>query len=115
MVKNLPEVQETWVRFPGLGRSPGGGMTAHSSILAWRIPLTEEPGGLLSMGSQRAVTVVDTAITTAKLILPAERSHQAIISVLIQKGVESGNCGGTEYKKRLAFLAFKGHKPKTWP
>ena len=67
------------------------------------------------MGSQRAVTVVDTAITTAKLILPAERSHQAIISVLIQKGVESGNCGGTEYKKRLAFLAFKGHKPKTWP
>ena len=36
----------------GLGRSPGG-MTTHSSILTWRIPWTEEPGGLQSMGSQR--------------------------------------------------------------
>ena len=35
---------------PGLGRSPGGGMTTHPSILAWRIPWTEEPGGLQSMG-----------------------------------------------------------------
>ena len=39
---------------PGLGRSPGGeGMTTHSSVLAWRIPGTGEPGGLLSMGSHR--------------------------------------------------------------
>ena len=34
-------------------RSPGGGLATHSSILAWRIPWTEEPGGLQSMGSQR--------------------------------------------------------------
>ena len=45
---------------PGLGRSPGGevplveNMTSHSSILAWRIPWTEEPGGLQSIGLQRA-------------------------------------------------------------
>ena len=38
---------------PGLGRSPGGGMVTHSNILAWRIPRTEEPGRLKSMGSQR--------------------------------------------------------------
>ena len=38
---------------PGSGRSPGEGMATHSSTLAWRIPWTEEPGGLLSMGSQR--------------------------------------------------------------
>ena len=38
---------------PGLGRSPGGG--PHSSILAWRIPQTEEPGRLWSTGSQRVV------------------------------------------------------------
>ena len=38
---------------PGLGRSPGEGMAAHSSILAWRITWTEEPGGLWSMGLQR--------------------------------------------------------------
>ena len=39
---------------PGLGRSPGEGMATHSSILAWRIPRTEEPGGLQYIGWQRA-------------------------------------------------------------
>ena len=38
---------------PGSGRSPGKGMATHSSILAWRIPWIEEPGGLQSTGSQR--------------------------------------------------------------
>ena len=38
---------------PGLGRSLEEGMATHSSILAWRIPLTEEPGGLQPMGLQR--------------------------------------------------------------
>jgi len=38
---------------PGLGRSPGVGNGNHSSNLSWRIPWTEEPGGLQSMGSQR--------------------------------------------------------------
>ena len=38
---------------PGWGRSPGEGLTTHSSILAWRTPWTEGPGGLQSMGSQR--------------------------------------------------------------
>ena len=37
----------------GSGRSPEKGMATHSSILAWRIPWTEEPGGLQTMGSQR--------------------------------------------------------------
>ena len=37
----------------GSGRSPGEGRATHSSILAWRIPRTEEPGGLWSIGSQR--------------------------------------------------------------
>ena len=41
---------------PGWGRSPGGGMATHSSILAWRIPWTEEPDGLRSMGSQESDT-----------------------------------------------------------
>ena len=38
---------------PGLGRSPEKGMATHSSVLAWRIPWTEECGGLQSMGLQR--------------------------------------------------------------
>ena len=38
---------------PGLGRSPGEGKATHSSVLAWKIPWTEEPGRLQSTGSQR--------------------------------------------------------------
>ena len=41
-------------RIPGLARSPRGGHATHSSIIPWRIPGTEEPGGLQSMGSQEA-------------------------------------------------------------
>ena len=40
------------VSIPGSGRSPEEGVATHSSLLAWRIPRTEEPGGLQSMGSQ---------------------------------------------------------------
>ena len=51
MVKNLPTVQETWVQ--SLGQEDlEKGMATHSSILAWRIPWTKEPGGLQSTGSQ---------------------------------------------------------------
>ena len=50
-VKNLPAMQEI---FPWVGKIPWvKGMTTHSSILAWRMPRTEEPGGLQSTGSQR--------------------------------------------------------------
>ena len=52
-VKNLPTMQETWIRFLGWGHPLEKGMATHSSILAWRIPWTEEPGGLQSMGLQR--------------------------------------------------------------
>ena len=48
-VKNLPAMQETPGLIPGLGRSPGEEMATHSSILAWRTPWTEEPGGLQSV------------------------------------------------------------------
>ena len=51
--KRLPTMQETWVRSLG-GEGPlEKGMATHSSILAWRIPWTEERGGLQSMGLQR--------------------------------------------------------------
>ena len=45
-VNNLPAVQETWVRSLGQEDLLEKGMATHSSILAWRIPWTEEPGGL---------------------------------------------------------------------
>ena len=53
MVKNLPAIQETWVRSLGREDPLEKGMATHCSILAWRIPRTEDPGGLQSMGSQR--------------------------------------------------------------
>ena len=53
MVKNPPAMRETWVRFLGWKDPLEEGMATHCSILAWRIPWTEEPGGLQSMGSQR--------------------------------------------------------------
>ena len=53
MVKNLPTMQETWVQSLGREDPLEKGMATHSSILAWRIPWTEEPGGLQSMALQR--------------------------------------------------------------
>ena len=51
---NLPIMRVTQVQSLGQGDPLKKGMTTHSSILAWRIPWTEEPGILQSMGSQRA-------------------------------------------------------------
>ena len=53
-VKNLPAVQETWVQPLGWEDSLEKGVAAHSIILAWRIPWTEEPGGLQSMGHEES-------------------------------------------------------------
>ena len=59
-------MRETWVRSLGLEDPLEKEMTTHSSILAWRIPWTEEPGGLQSTGSQRVrhdgVTMHSTAL-----------------------------------------------------
>ena len=52
-VKNLPAVQETWVWSLGWEDPLEKEMATHSSILAWKISWTEEPGGLQSIGSQR--------------------------------------------------------------
>ena len=53
MVKNLPAIQKTWVRFLGQEDPLEKEIATHPSILAWKIPWTEEPGGLQSIGSQR--------------------------------------------------------------
>ena len=52
-VKNLPGMQETWVQSLDLGDPLEKELATHSSILAWRIPWTEEPSGLQSMGLQK--------------------------------------------------------------
>ena len=54
MIKNLLAIRETWVQSLGWEDLLGKGVAPHSSILPYRIPLTEEPGRLQPMGSQRA-------------------------------------------------------------
>ena len=54
MVKNLPAMQEVQVQFLGQEDPVEKEMATHSSILAWRIPWTEEPGRLQSMGPQES-------------------------------------------------------------
>ena len=53
MAKNLPAMQETWVQSLGQEDALEKEMPTHSSVLAWRIPCTEEPGELQFMGTQR--------------------------------------------------------------
>ena len=53
MVNNLPAMQEIWVQLPGWEGTLEKEMATCSSILAWEIPWTEEPGGLQSMGSHK--------------------------------------------------------------
>ena len=71
-VKNLPAVQETLVQSLGLEDPLEKGMATHSSILAWRIPWTEEPGGLQSMGSQR---VGHDSATNIRVLLNYRGAH----------------------------------------
>ena len=52
-VKDLPAMLETQIQSLACEDPLEKGMTSHSSVLAWRMPWTEEPGGLQSMGSQR--------------------------------------------------------------
>ena len=59
MVKNLPATQETQVQSLGQEDSLEKGMATHSSILAWRIPWTEEPSKLQSMESQKELDTTE--------------------------------------------------------
>ena len=91
MVKNLPAMQEIWVR-SGIREDPlEKGVVTHSSILAWRIPWTEEPRGLQSPASQRVRqdwgtnTPSHSQGLTAPLLLP--RAY-FVCFILYLKGVQ---------------------------
>ena len=59
MVKNLPAMQKTWIQSLGQEDRLEKDMATHSSLLAWRIPRTEEPGGLQSTGVQSQARLRD--------------------------------------------------------
>ena len=75
-MKNPPAMPETWV--PSLGQEDPlkKGKPTHSSVLAWRIPWTEEPGGLQSMGSQELDTAKPLTLSLS------EAKHHTIHKVL---------------------------------
>ena len=62
MVKRLPTMRETWVRSLGWEDPLEKGMATHSGILAGKIPWTEEPGRLQSMGSQRVNSYLEASL-----------------------------------------------------
>ena len=64
MVKILPAMQETWVQSLGQKVPLEKEMATHSSVLAWNIPQTEEPGGLQSMWSQKGGIQLNDSTTT---------------------------------------------------
>ena len=68
MVKNLPAMQETQVQSLGWEDPLEKGMATHFSILAWKIPWTEEPGGLQSMVSKRE-TRLNKKLGSAPILL----------------------------------------------
>ena len=76
-VKNLPAIQKTWALFLGQEDPLEKGMATHSSILAWRIPWTQKPGGLQSMGSQRAghSWATNTHIQFSSVVSDSLRPH----------------------------------------
>ena len=76
MVKNLPVIRETRVGFLGWEDPLKEGMATHSRILAWRIPWTEEPGGLRSTGSQRVKHDWATNIFTFFFHFLINRKHR---------------------------------------
>ena len=85
MVKNPPALRKAWVRSLGWEDPLEKGMAIHSSILAWRIPWTEEPGGLQSLGLQRIGHDWATKHST---------QHMTELSYLIIRGLILDN---TEY------------------
>ena len=101
MVRNLPAMQKIWVQSLGQKDPPRKGMATHSSILAWRIPWTEETGGLQSLGPHRIrhnwVTHTHTHTQRNYKLLPLILNHiwknSAITSLgtihLLKSGVQT--------------------------
>ena len=97
MVKNLLAMQETQVRPLGLKDPQEKGMAIHSSMLAWEIPWTEEPGGLESMGLQgvRHDWATSLRFTGATILITDHVTHTLLsLDGLCQRGVQkSGDSG----------------------
>ena len=86
MVKRLPTMQETWVQSLGQEDVLEKKMVTYSSILAWKIPWTEEPGKLQSMGSQR---VGHGGATSFSLSLSFTHTYMLCVCVYVYSSIYS--------------------------
>ena len=85
-VRRLPAIWETWVQSLGWEHPLEKEMATHSSILAWRIPWTEEPGGLQSMGSQKVGCDLATNTHNINPLALAHSGHLTNIRRIALKG-----------------------------
>ena len=90
MVKCLSAMQETWVQFLGWEDPLEKEVAAHSSTLAWKTPWSEEPGWLLSMGSQRVGHDWTTPLTTSFIVFSPLIPSLSLVSGYHQLGKENG-------------------------
>ena len=93
-LKRLPAMRETWVRSLGQEVPLEKEMATHSSILAWRIPRTEEPGGLQFTGSQRVGHDWATSLTQRVdgSFHPGQKRGTAIGNLILMEEEESTLC-----------------------
>ena len=107
MVKNLPAMRETQAQSLNQEDPLEKGMATHSSVLTWRIPWTEEPGGLQSMELQRVRHNQVTNTFTYTYTYVKSNQHPAFIDHLVGKDLEQGGQGS---KARL--LPYNTHDTK---
>ena len=111
LVKNPPAMQETWVRSLGWEDPLEKGMTTHPSILAWRIPGTEEPGGCSPWGHKESDT-------TEQLSTAQHRHGERVTGMSTVQDVQlikpdAGEFPGGSVVRVLCFH-YRGHRFNPW-
>ena len=96
MVKNLPATQETWVQSLGQEDPLQKGMATHSSIPAWRIPWTEEPGGLQSMEFKSQTELSNICLFLGLYMYMASLVAHTVKNLLIMQETWVRSLGGED-------------------
>ena len=106
--KPLPtqETEETWVRSPGQEDPLEAGMAAHSSVLAWRIPWTEEPGGLQKWGHTESDTM--EAGSSSPLSPPSHQRAEPVPHAVWFHGYETPQKRNAETARKLVAARWSG-------
>ena len=102
-MKRPPAMQETWVRSLGREDPLKKEMATHSSILAWRILWTEEPGGLQSTGSQRVGHDCATSLSLSNLCNARDIVHTIEFLFILYPILVYHSCNATSYQQLLVF------------